>query len=318
MTYRCDVPHGIMFHHFHGDRHHHSPGSISSEELASLLRLIGPERILEPEEWLERASRERLEPQDLCLTFDDALLCQFEIALPVLQQFDLRAFWFVYSNVFEGEISRFEVYRVFRTTCFQEVDEFYELFFARIRESKFSDRAQRACDPSEIARRREMFPFYSAADVRFRILRDLVLNPSDYDSIMQDLIEERGRSLEDLAEHLWMTGEHLRILSDSGHIVGLHSYSHPMRLGEQTREQQHAEYARNYAQLSSITGAPRAIAYPAGSYNAETLSLLRSMGIQCGFRSSMAPPYQAGRLNPNPLELAREDHANLVRTMQYS
>lgn len=318
MKYHCDVPHGIMFHHFHGDRHRHSPGSLSGEELSALIRFIGPERILDPREWLERAEQDRLEPEDLCLTFDDALLCQFEIALPVLQEYGLRAFWFVYSNVFEGQISRFEVYRVFRSTCFEEVDAFYELFFARVRDSKFSDQAQRAWDPSEIARRREMFPFYSAADVRFRILRDVVLSRSDYDAIMQQLIEERGQSLESLAENLWMSTEHLRILSDLGHSIGLHSYSHPMCLGQQPRQEQYDEYARNYEHLSSITGCPRAIAYPAGSYNADTLNLLGAMGIRCGFRSSMSPPYQRGSVNPSMLETAREDHSNIVRRMQYS
>ena len=316
MSYRCDMPHGIMFHHFHGSRHTPCPGSISAEELEAIIRHVGPDRILDPAEWIERAERGRLAPADLCLTFDDALLCQFEIAFPVLQAFHLRAFWFVYSNVFEGTISRFEVYRVFRSACFHEVDEFYELFFAKVRQSRFSDQAQRALDAGEIARRRERHPFYSAADVQFRILRDSVLARNDFDAIMLELIEERGHSLASLAENLWMSNEHLRTLRDCGHILGLHSYSHPMRLGEQPPAEQTDEYTKNYAHLASIGGPPRSVAYPAGSYSESTLALLRQMGVSCGFRSSMAPPY-FGRLgNFSSLEIAREDHANLMKQIR--
>jgi peptidoglycan/xylan/chitin deacetylase (PgdA/CDA1 family) len=312
MNYRCDVAHGIMFHHFHGARHAASPGSITADDLAAIIRHVGPDRILGPEEWMERAQSDRLGPLDLCLTFDDALLCQFEIALPVLQEFNLRAFWFIYSNVFSGQLSQFEVYRVFRATHFRDVDEFYEVFLAKIQNSRFADKA-RALDEKEIAHRRERFPFYSAADVRFRMLRDSVLTRSDYDAIMRGLIEERGLSLADLAENLWMKNEHLRTLCDGGHVLGLHSYSHPMLLGEQSLEEQTEEYAKNFDHLASISGPPRAVAYPAGSYSESTLTLLRSMGIACGFRSSLSPPRNGGPTNPSPLEVAREDHANILK-----
>jgi peptidoglycan/xylan/chitin deacetylase (PgdA/CDA1 family) len=318
MHYRCDIPHGIMFHHFHGGCHHPSPGSICGEELADLIRYVGRERILEPAEWIQRAEQGQLAPGDLCLTFDDALLCQFEIALPVLQQYDLRAFWFVYSNVFEGHISRFEVYRVFRATCFRDVDEFYELFFTRVGDGKFAEQAERACNPGEIARRRARYPFYSAADVQFRILRDSVLSQHEYDLMMQGLIAERGQSLAELAENLWINNEQLTLLRDLGHTIGLHSYSHPMCLGQLSPEEQYDQYERNYRHLSSITGPPCAVAHPAGSYNQDTLNLLKSMGIQCGFRSSMAPPEQGGPISPSILEMGREDHANLMRQMQHA
>jgi peptidoglycan/xylan/chitin deacetylase (PgdA/CDA1 family) len=115
-----------------------------------------------------------------------------------------------------------------------------------------------------------------------------------------------------------MTSEHLHLLSDSGHAIGLHSYSHPMCLGQQPAAKQYDEYARNYQHLSSIIDPPRAVAYPAGSYNQYTLNLLRRMGICCGFRSSMAPPEDGGPINPSILEVGREDHANLIRQMQHS
>jgi peptidoglycan/xylan/chitin deacetylase (PgdA/CDA1 family) len=302
-----------MFHHFHGARHAACPGSITADQLATIIRHIGPQRILDPEEWIERAAHDRLRPADLCLTFDDALLCQFEIAFPVLQSFNLRAFWFVYSNVFEGQISRFEVYRVFRTNCFRDVDEFYELFRAKLQKAGFTEQSKRAMDAREIARRRERFPFYSVADIHFRILRDSVLEPCDYDAIMQELIDERGHTVGSLARDLWMSNDHLQVLGNSGHALGLHSYSHPMLLGEKSPEQQAEEYSKNQMHLTSIVGPTRSVAYPAGSYSESTLSLLREMGIICGFRSSMSPPRFGGSQSPSRLENCREDHANITK-----
>jgi peptidoglycan/xylan/chitin deacetylase (PgdA/CDA1 family) len=313
LSYGRDVPHGIMFHHFHGGRHPRIPGSISADDFAAIIRFVGRERILDPLEWIERAERGRLGPEDLCLTFDDALLCQFEIALPVLQRYDLRGFWFVYSNVFEGHISRFEAYRVFRTTCFRSVEEFYELFFKKVFDSGFSQQAQKAWDENEVSRIRESFPFYSAADVRFRIVRDVVLERDEYDAIMQELVAQRGQSVECLAENLWMSNEHLRFLSDCSHAIGLHSYSHPMLLGEQSYAEQCEEYTKNYQHLARVSGPPRSIAYPAGSYNQDTLTILQNLGISCGFRSSMSSRHRAVRLNTSALELAREDHSNIMR-----
>src|SRR3990167_6501841 len=114
--HRREVPHGIMFHHFHGEGHYVGQGSISGREFEDILQFVGLKRILNPEEWLGRLETGQLKDEDLCLTFDDGLLCQFDVAFPVLEKYGLRAFWFVYSSVFEGKpSSKFEIYRVFRT-----------------------------------------------------------------------------------------------------------------------------------------------------------------------------------------------------------
>jgi peptidoglycan/xylan/chitin deacetylase (PgdA/CDA1 family) len=324
MKYNRNVAHGIMFHHLHGGRHPKSQGSISADELDQIIRFVGRERILDPCDWMERVEHHNLRDDDLCLTFDDGLLCQFEIALPVLERHNLRAFWFVYSSVFDGHVSKFEVYRAFRTTCFGEVEEFYDLFFAKVLNSEFSAHATAVLNDNEVARRQEAYPFYSIADIRFRLVRDCVLRQTEYDGIMQEIMMGRGFTLTDLAEHLWMSDDNLRHLINRSHIVGLHSYSHPMLLGEKSFEEQYYEYARNFEHLTTIGCRPRSIAYPAGSYNADTLTILRSMGISCGFRSTMSSANRNGRegacdlrgragIEPALLELPREDHSNLLR-----
>ena len=135
MAYPKEVPHGIMFHHFHNEKHLKTQGSISAEDLEKILDYVGRERILSPLEWLERLAENKLSSEDICLTFDDGLLSQIDVALPVLEHYGLKALWFVYSGVFEGQLENLEIYRFFRTKYFENIDDFYNLFFQKVSES---------------------------------------------------------------------------------------------------------------------------------------------------------------------------------------
>jgi len=123
--------HGVMFHHFHDSLHPAGQGSISADELTRMIESIGPQRILPAREFLWRANRNQLPPDAICLTFDDNLHCQYDIARPVLDRFALTGFWFVYTSVLQGNVEPLEIYRHFRMTQFESVDAFYGAFFDR-------------------------------------------------------------------------------------------------------------------------------------------------------------------------------------------
>ena len=53
------------------------------------------------------------------------------------------------------------------------------------------------------------------------------------------------------------------------------------------------------------------MSHPCGDYNLDTLSLLKGMGIQIGFRSNMSV-----KEIKSPLEIPREDHANVFNEMK--
>ena len=127
-------PHGIMFHHFHGGSHLPTQGSIDAETLCKLIDQVGREHILNADEWFARAENNALQPKDVCLTFDDALRCQLDVALPVLQKLGITAFWFVHTSMLTGEPSRLEIYRRFRDQCFDSLIQFYSLFEDRARD----------------------------------------------------------------------------------------------------------------------------------------------------------------------------------------
>lgn len=315
-SYPATIPHGIMFHHFHNRQHPEVQGSISQQEFDEILKFVGLDRLLSPDEWLAKVQKGELTAGDLCVTFDDALLCQFDIALPVLERLSIKAFWFVYSSIFEGHFEKMEIYRLFRCRFFENIDEFYELFFEKVFSSEYAAAVKQAVKPTEIERMLQAFPFYSINDIQFRLIRDRVLPYVEYERLMDKMIRERGVTLEKLSKNLWMNNEHLRYLTDRGHVVGLHSYSHPTTLGALPYDNQLDEYVKNYRHIRAIYGRdPMAAAHPANSYNEHTLRILRDLGICCAFRSNMVPPREDGRINPSHLELAREDHANILQMM---
>lgn len=302
-----------MFHHFHqAPVHHPGQGSISGETLLRILDYVGIDRILTPEAWIDRATHGALRDRDVCLTFDDALRSQFDVALPVLNSVGLRAFWFVYSSVFRGGAGRLELYRYLRDRCFPSLDDFYVAFEKEVIEvfghSALLGETLRDFVPADYLR---SFPFYTDGDRRFRFIRDRILGPDRYFAVMDRMLEASGADNPAVHRVLWMGDDELKYLAAAGHHVGLHSDTHPTALAAFPLAEQYAEYRRNIEHLRSIGITPVAMSHPANSYTKETLAILAELGIRLGFCSNM------GRVpGRGPLEYPREDHANLVRELQ--
>jgi peptidoglycan/xylan/chitin deacetylase (PgdA/CDA1 family) len=307
----AQTAHGIMFHHFHGEGHPVSQGSIDANRLADMIKFIeGKFQILDSREWVEKSLAGRLRSNELCLTFDDALLGQKEVALPVLEALDIKGIFFVYSSVFEGGLERLEIYRAFRTIHFDSVEEFYSDFFPLVDEAATDDGYKKAMEGFKEDSYLADFPFYSDDDRKFRFIRDVALDNDSYNKIMDGMIE-RVTSIQKLSKSLWMQDSDLVDLVGAGHVIGLHSYSHHTTLADLNLSDQHSEYSRNVDHLKNVLGDyPASIAHPCNSYTDETLNILNNLGIRLGFRSNMAQPDKVG------LEHPREDHANILAMME--
>ncbi len=302
--------HGVMFHHFHSAIHPAGQGSISGDELTRLIESLGPERILQARDFLWRAQHDQLNPSDLCLTFDDNLRCQYDIAVPVLEQFGLTAFWFVYTSVLQGNVEPLEIYRHFRMTQFPSLDAFYDAFFDALESSPHHTITELLLEEFNPRTYLAGFGFYTDADRKFRFVRDEALGPARYRELMDQMIADAGIDVGALAKTLWMNDDAIRSLHDAGHVIGLHSHTHPTRIEHLDEDGQRDEYFENYTYLHSLLSErPTTMSHPCNSYNATTLAILRELGITLGFRANMARGIAC------ELELPREDHANLVRAM---
>ena len=298
--------HGILFHHFHDAKHPKGQGAISADDLDRIIAHVDRRRILPAREWAERALAGTLGPRDLCLTFDDNLRCQYDIALPVLEAHGITAFWFVYTAPLAGDGDRLELYRYFRTVAFPDVGDFYRTFDACLMGSPHRAEVERRLSNVDTEAYLADKPFYSSSDRRFRYIRTEILGPARYDEIMGQMMAEKGFNRAQMSEHLWMDEECLSTLHRQGHVVGLHSHTHPTNMAALPASEQEREFVLNRSTLAAILeDAPTTVAHPAGSYSQETLAILRRLGITLGFRADM----RAG--SHTPLEAPRLNHAIL-------
>ena len=120
---------GIMFHHFHDKNHIKSQGSISSRKFEDILiNLKKKYNLISANIFFEKLIKNTIKDNDVCLTFDDGLKCQYEIAFPIMKRHNLTAFFFIYSQIFK-KIPKLEIYRDFRFRCYKNLREFYKSFF---------------------------------------------------------------------------------------------------------------------------------------------------------------------------------------------
>lgn len=300
-----------MFHRF---REAEAPpawqGALTAAEFEAILRFVGPERVLSPSEWIARLDEQALRPSDLCVTFDDGLRCQVEQALPVLDAYGIKAFWFVYSCVWHGQPVRSEVYSyaASRSGGFAAmVDALFERCPSALRSRLESNDFR-----TYAAAIRKVAPFYSASDISFRFLRNDETTRDTFEAVMDGLVEDLGFPIAAVSERLWLRADDLRELAARGHHVGLHSYDHPYAMGSLPAERQRWQYERNAGDIVAATGRrPMSMSHPLDSYDDRTLAVLADLGVRCGFRANMsgtvAPNWEASALT-----LPREDSTVLL------
>ena len=189
-------PHGLVFHYFHGDKHRPAQGAISAEQFEQILIFLGPKNILPAAEWLKRAETSKLRETDLCITFDDGLREQFDIAVPVMRHYGITAFFFVYSSPMKGVPADIELYRHVRNACFPSVSDFYNAFDAIVMNSQYTEECTEALKTFDHTKYLKQYSFHPPNDKKFRFLRDDVLGNKRYDEIMQIMkrdLEAQGK-----------------------------------------------------------------------------------------------------------------------------
>ena len=310
---RTTVTHSVMFHHFDDENHPVGQGSLSANQFSDMLDWLKKHHtVLSADEYHDKFIHNKLNQTDICLSFDDALRCQYDVALPVLNAYNLRAFFFVYTSPMTGDPDYLEIFRYFRTVAFENIDGFYEEFFDTVHKNHAKDYDKHRTQFQSIDYL-AAFPFYTDNDRWFRYLRDQMLGKDKYETIMCSLMDLKTFDIEGAKKQLWLADAEIKNLHNDGHSIGLHSHTHPTVMGNLTHDEQKTEYRQNQEILKTILGQHSkitAMSHPCGNYNEDTLDILKEMGITIGFRSNMAIPDIK-----SPLEIPREDHANILKEM---
>lgn len=298
---------GIMFHHFHSDSDaQFAPGSMTAKTFDRLLTAVKQDyKILEARDYTRKAQAGTLSKTDICITFDDALRPQADIAREVLDAHSIKAFFFVYTGAFRDPAPLMEFARDFRSS-FATTDDYYDQFWTHLQSrGQNLDRILAERFPDDYL---SAFPFYSLRDRQYRFIRDHVL-AGNYEPLVRDLMSAAGYDWTARQAAIFMPEADLASLANDGHIIGLHSVTHPTMMQNLSVQDQADEYAENFEHLSTLAAEPIiTMSHPCGNYGPETLSILQKMGMKVGFRSSMTP----NTIN-SLLEIPRDDHSNLVK-----
>lgn len=293
----------IMFHHFDDNTHPKVQGSINKTEFVSLLQKIMQNyKIIEPRHFTEKIRNGNIEENEIVITFDDSLKSQFDVAYPILKQYGLKAFFFIYSAPFESKQTNFEIYRHFRTTQFENIESFYQSFFSELN-----------LDPVDLNSLKQItdnylssYNFYTINDKIFRYLRDFVLKENEYEEAMKNMMKNCQWDENKVREKLWMNNKQIQILHEEGNEIGLHSYSHPMVMSKLNYENQLSEYQLNYNHIKKVLGnSPNSMSHPCGDFNENTKLVLNKLNITIGFDAKINKSRDA-------LSISRIDHSILM------
>tara|TARA_B100001027_G_scaffold209689_2_gene176072 strand:+ start:204 stop:1172 length:969 start_codon:yes stop_codon:yes gene_type:complete len=319
LNHKNNFYHGIMFHHFHDDGiHTKGQGSIDKDDFYKMINFIGRNNILDADIFYEKFKNNKLKNNEVCLTFDDALKCQIDIALPVLEDLQIKSFFFAYTSMFQGKVDNLEFFRYFRMNYYKNVDEFYNNFYKALSYdlNSFFEKNRFIIEQTKIR-----FPHYSISDIKFRLVRNNFLTKSQYEEIMFLMFKEKQFNPYDISKKLFFEKNDLQTLNNLGHLIGLHSHNHPTQLEKLSYDDQKNEYVKCLSLISDILNKPKNeikfMSHPCGSYNQDTLQILKNLGIELGFKQIMTIEPEKGmkKVNNSFLEVARQDHADILRRM---
>ena len=292
--------HSLMFHDFKLDNTIGTQGAISQTDFKKLLRPNEKNYFSDPLE-IQNRSNKNLESNSF-ITFDDGLLSQYEIAIECLKDTEIKGVFFVHSKPLIGEYDIHQVIRSFKnSSIFKNVDDFNQQLID-ILISNFGIKEKQQLEINFInSNYLSEFNFYSNLDRKLRYLRDYVVSLNHYEDGIKELLNQKNVDIDDLVKNTYIGREKLNEINELGHIIGLHSHSHPTNLGKLDEAEQRYEIETNFEILKDLLDyEPNSISYPSNSYNNETLKILQDLKISYGFRAD-------NKINSSPFELSRID-----------
>ena len=112
------------------------------------------------------------------------------------------------------------------------------------------------------------------------------------------LFEVKKFNYKNFQNKLYFKKDDLQTLNNLGHTIGLHSHNHPTLFENLSYDQQKSEYKKCLSSISNILKKPKneikSMSHPCGSYNNNTLQILKELGIDLGFKQIMSIEKEKG------------------------
>jgi peptidoglycan/xylan/chitin deacetylase (PgdA/CDA1 family) len=247
------------------------------------------------------------------LTFDDGFIDHLCSVVPVLKRFNLEgAFFPMLEPLVSGRVPSVEKLRFLNYNC--NFEAIYEEFFDTLaRLFPAVDATPWRFGPAQAQQAAAYARFDQPKLAHFKRTTTLEMDWKIRDAVLDEMFPRHFGGESDFIRALYMNWDDLRRLRCEGMVVGGHTMTHPWlaRLGAGSQE---TEIVAASERLSRELAEPiEVFAYPYGSYNQDTLSILRRRGCRLAFTTKVDTNLESGR----PLEVPRLD-TNDVRTAEES
>jgi len=255
-------------------------------------------------------NNERLPTKAAVLTFDDGYIDHFSNVLPILEEYKVKGLFFVPATpvLDKAVLPVNKIHFVMAVAShIKQLIKLLEIFINNhspdprvesisVYRSRFHHKA--FFDDADTAYFKAMLQKGLPEDIRNCII----------DQLFQSFITKDEASF---ASELYMNIDQLKELQHSGMYIGCHGYKHYW-LDQLTRQEQDAEISKSMDFLRQV-GTPLnnwMISYPYGSYNTDTLDLLKQYNCSIGFTTRVNI---ANLGSDNPLSLPRLDTNHLPK-----
>lgn len=243
--------------------------------------------------------KQELPDNGILLTFDDGYKDCYTYVLPVLEEFQIKAAFFVPACHY-AEKSLLEVNKIHllleSVPIFVLLKEIKEFLQERFQEG-YEGYYQRYAKASR----------YDTEEVVFvkRILQKGLPQESRTQLIQQLFATHINVSDGVLFEEFYLSLDQMKCMKRLGHHIGYHSFHH-VWLNELSYEQQREELesAIQFFREQNIFDETLTLAYPYGAYNEDTLKVAEDLGIQLAFT---VDPRVVDLEQDSPLEIPRFD-----------
>ena len=215
---------------------------------------------------------QNLSDEYVMLTFDDGTIDHYKYVYPVLKKYKCSGLFFLSSCIASNKMLDIQIIhqlleKIPIDLLFDDLKE--QLLKVNISIENF--KAEKSLDIGKMALFKQLLQFKLPRDIR--------------NSLLEYFSKKYNISL-NVNENYIGINEIMRMKNDNMYF-GIHTYSHP-RLALLSKKEQEYEIKENMDYLLKnkiIEGNLLSIAFPYGSYNYDTLDIMKDMNIKYGFKA---------------------------------
>ena len=305
----------VNYHYIHNEDLYPYPGiyPISAvrfrnqlKELGKIFKFVGQEELIEAID-----GRNKLPDKSCIITFDDGLACQYEKALPVLEDMKIPAIFFINGKPL-AKNKALLVHKIHWLRANTEPKKFIEqisTFYQELTGEEFD--VSKFNIPS--IQNRKSYRYDTDNDARIKLILNKFLDTDLREKIIDKMFALLISDEKEFCNKFYMNSEQIRYLYKNKWL-GIHSYSHPP-LSLLPINKVKEEYTRCLEALKDIIGEQNiqiyGLSYPYG--NPEYIShMVAQIAGEVGLKFGFTMERSFNTTLKEPLFLARADTHDVV------